>query len=208
MIWRSVLLFYLSLWFLAGIMLGLLGHAHAEPSASRPYRSILTREARAEWGLRAPVPVFAGQVEQESAWNPHACSPYACGLAQFTPATAKDMAPRVGMTTDVFNPAWALRALVLYDHDLHGQLGGAATECDWWAFTLSAYNGGLGNVRRDKALCASAAGKCDPARWFSGVARTSGRSKLAFAENRAYPDRILRIRQFTYAAWGELVPCP
>ena len=194
--WFVVFVFtYLFLWVLT---------AHAEPQSALPYRNTLIREARAEWGLSAPVAVFAGQIEQESGWNPRACSAYACGLAQFTPATAADIAPRLN-GNDVFNPAWAIRALVLYDHDLYGEVDFATRACDRWAFTLSAYNGGLGNVRKDMALCTAS---CDPSLWFGMVALRSSRNPLAFRENRAYPANILYKRQLGYTSWGAKVQCP
>lgn len=182
--------------------------AHAEPRAALQYRNALIREARFEWGLIAPVATFAGQIEAESAWNPNACSAVACGLAQFTPATADDVAARVqpGMTANVFSPAWALRALVLYDHDLYKRIA-ADTECDHWGFTLSAYNGGLGNVRRDQVLCDAFGMDCIRSRWRGHVALHSGRSASAFAENRRYASTILETRQHTYATWGAQIPC-
>jgi soluble lytic murein transglycosylase-like protein len=193
--WLVIFAFtYLFLWVLT---------AHAEPQSALPYRNTLIREARAEWGLSAPVAVFAGQIEQESAWNPRACSAYACGLAQFTPATAADIAPRLN-GNDVFNPAWSIRALVLYDHDLYGEVGFATRACDRWAFTLSAYNGGLGNVHRDQSLCRDT---CDPSRWFGNVELQSKRTAIAFKENRAYPETILFKRQLRYASWGETIKC-
>lgn len=179
--------------------------AFAQPRAALPYRNSLIREARAEWGLTAPVALFAGQIEQESAWNPRACSPYACGLAQFTPATAAEVGRRITIPNDVFNPAWAIRALVLYDHELHAQLDNATTDCDRWAFTLSAYNGGLGNVRKDVRLCTAA---CDQHKWFGNVENHSQRSAANFRENRAYPATILGRRQLTYSTWGAIIPCP
>lgn len=182
--------------------------AHAEPRAALQYRNALIREARFEWGLIAPVALFAGQIEAESAWNPNACSAFACGLAQFTPATADDVAERVqpGLKANVFSPAWALRALVLYDHDLYKRIT-ADTDCDHWGFTLSAYNGGLGNVRKDQAICDTLGMGCVRTRWRGHVALHSGRAASAFAENRRYARTILETRQITYATWGAQIPC-
>lgn len=169
-------------------------HAKAEPIAARQYRAELTRVAHAVYGLDAPVALFAGQIEQESGWNPHVCSTVACGLAQFTGPTAHDIGIRHRELAgaDVFNPSWALRALVTYDRDLRKALPD-------WAFALSAYNGGMGNVRRDQALCMS---RCSPYVWFGNVELKSARGAAAFVENRNYVRNILHRRQFGYVTWG------
>ena len=101
-----------------------------------------------------------------------------------------------------FNPAWSLKALCAYDKWLWSKVHGA-TDFECMAFTLSAYNGGLGWVNRDKAK-AKKLGK-DDWRWFDHVENVNaGRSKAAFAENRQYPRRILKERQQAYvrAGWG------
>ncbi len=177
------------------------------PAAAKPYQRALLREARLAGGLDAPVAVFAGQIEQESGWGPNAKSAFANGLAQFTPATAQWISgayPKELGHADAFNPEWAIRALVTYDERLYAGLS-AATECDRWAFALSAYNGGLGWVVRDRALCAAAG--CTPAVWFGGVDSYTARSAAAARENRAYPKRILFVTQHHYEGWGAIVSC-
>ncbi|MEW6648169.1 MAG: transglycosylase SLT domain-containing protein [Pseudomonadota bacterium] len=171
------------------------------PRAAAQHRRTLTAEAYRVWGLDAPVALFAGQVHQESAWNPQAQSPFAAGIAQFTPATASWIG-----TVDAdlaepapFNPAWGLRALVIYDRWLYERIS-AATECDRWAMTLSSYNGGLGWLNRDRKL-ASAQG-ADPARWWSHTELYSNRAAWAIRENRDYPRRILLRWAPLYEASG------
>ena len=184
-------------------------HAGGIPARAHQYRSALIRCARFEWGLSAPVATFAAQVHQESAWNPDARSPYADGLAQFTPATADwlpEVAPQVGKA-DPFNPGWALRALTAYDLYLWQRVR-AVTDCERMAKTLSAYNGGLGWLRRDERL--AAAQGLDPARWWNQVAAVNaGRAPWAIKENRAYPHRILLLLEPRYeaAGWGKGM-CP
>lgn len=194
--------------FLLAIFCTNISPAFSEPVQARQYRNELIREARSVWGMNAPIAAMAGQIEQESGWKPNACSAVACGLSQFTNSTAtwlsgvhRDLGP-----ADVFNPAWALRALIIYDHDLHNQVPKSATDCHCWAFTLSSYNGGIGNLKKDVLLCLGPV--CRRNQWWKHVAERSRRSPAAFIENRRYPDAILRRRQYTYATWGATVSCP
>jgi soluble lytic murein transglycosylase-like protein len=188
--------------FAAGI-----GRASEIPRAAQQYHRPLVANARAVWGLNAPVATFAGQIHQESGWRPDARSPYAGGLAQFTPSTAEwiggvfpDLAER-----QPFNPGWALRALVRYDRYLW-ERNPASSACDRMAFALAAYNGGEGWLRREQRI-AQAAGAA-PDRWFGAVALRCARAEWACAENRAYPAVILMRHQRLYAAWGPMTACP
>ena len=79
---------------------------------SRVWQRDLVREARAVWGIDAPVPVMAGQIHQESLWRAHARSKYASGLAQFTPDTEawiKAAYPQALAVGNAFDPRWAAR---------------------------------------------------------------------------------------------------
>lgn len=181
------------------------------PKAAEQHRATLIRTAHAVWGLDAPVAVFAGQIHAESRWNPNAKSPVgAQGLAQFMPATAAwlpTVAPETGKPMP-YNPGWAIRALVTYDLWLWKRVA-AANDYERMAFTLSAYNGGLGWVNRDKRLAESKG--LNPRRWFGHVATVNaGRSAANFRENRNYPDFILNDYQFRYsgAGWGANLPEP
>jgi soluble lytic murein transglycosylase-like protein len=178
------------------------GAADAVPRAAAQYRRALTAEAHRVWGLDAPVALFAGQVHQESGWNPAAQSVYAGGIAQFTPATAEWIGVVDARLAEPapFNPRWALRALVVYDLWLYQRITGTATECDRWAMTLSSYNGGLGWLNRDRRL-ASAQG-ADPALWWSHTELHSNRAAWAIRENRDYPRRILLRWAPLYEASG------
>jgi soluble lytic murein transglycosylase-like protein len=176
------------------------------PREAVRYQRDVIRNARVVWGLDAPVPVFAAQIHQESRWRSDARSPYASGLAQFTPATAgwiADAFPGELRDAQPLNPAWAIRALVRYDRYLWDRVSGA-TVCDRWAFTLSGYNGGPGWVPRDRKLAAQ--GGADPQRWFGHVELyNAGRREDFFRENRGYPRRILIVLQPLYTGWGTTV---
>lgn len=83
------------------------------PPTSLQYRDELIRNARAEWGISAPVADFAAQLQQESGWRVDAKSPTgAVGMAQFMPATAdwiSHLIPELSVNQP-FNPSWAIYA--------------------------------------------------------------------------------------------------
>ncbi|MEI7250283.1 transglycosylase SLT domain-containing protein [Pectobacterium versatile] len=177
------------------------------PTDARRYQSELTRNARAIWGINAPVATFAAQIHQESTWKTNARSPVgAQGLAQFMPATSQWIAeiyPAELGGEQPYNPAWAMRALVQYNRWHWQRISATASDCDRMAFTLSAYNGGLGWVQRDRRLAAQRG--LDSARYWDQVERVNaGRSATNFRENRGYPDRIIHRLQPLYAeaGWG------
>lgn len=194
--------FWLALGFLCGL-------AHAAdvtiPRAAQQYRATLVRAAHATWGLDAPVAVFAAQVHTESWWRNDTVSHVgAQGLAQFMPATARwlpSVAPETGKP-EPFNPGWSLRALCTYDKWLWERVAGHS-DFERMAFALSAYNGGLGWVNRDRKKARTLG--VDDRRWFGAVENVNaGRGKAAFRENRNYPRLILKERQYAYikAGWG------
>lgn len=173
------------------------------PPAALKYRSDVIRAARVDWGLNAPVADFAAQLHQESGWNPAARSPVgAQGLAQFMSSTADWIAglmPHLA-TREPYNPVWAIRALVSYDRWLWSRVA-VPDGCERMAMTLSAYNGGLGWVNRDRRLARTRG--LDDARWFGSVETVNaGRSAANWRENRRYPQRILRELAPRYLSWG------
>lgn len=187
---------------LLSIIILTLGIASAQaqvPQAAQAYKGLLKRNAHMLWGLDAPVATFAAQVHQESRWRPDARSPVgALGLAQFMPATAAwmgDVDPELRGAQSL-NPTWALRALVRYDLWLWQRIK-ADDDCQRMAFTLSAYNGGLGWVYKRQRLgtepgvCLGATCRINP-----GVSAASQR------ENEHYPEVILQRYEPLYASWG------
>lgn len=181
-------------------------HAQTLPHTALQHRAELTRTAHSQWGLGAPVATFAAQIHQESSWNPLAVSRVgAAGMAQFMPATARWWCQINGLSATACqptNPTWALRALVGYNKWLHDRVA-ASDECNMMAFTLSAYNGGLGWVQRDKVLAHKQG--LHAGTWFNQVETVNaGRSAANWRENRDYPQRILRKLEPAYvrAGWG------
>lgn len=175
------------------------------PEVSALYRLQIERNAARYFGLDAQPARLAAQLHQESGFNPRARSPYAQGLAQFTPATAKwlpQVCPDVG-APDPWDPTWSLRAQPCYMAWLYYRVpklaGGALTECDRWAFAQRAYNGGEGWLLRERR--AAAAAGADANDWHV-VALFRIRARWAHAENVGYPRRILLIIEPAYLKAG------
>ncbi len=173
------------------------------PANAIKYRATLTREAQQVWGLNAPVPVFAAQIQQESAWRTDALSRVgAQGMAQFMPATAKwwcDLNKLSLLDCQPNNPQWAMRALVGYDKWLHDRVWGDS-EYDRLHAALRGYNGGLGHWMREAAVAQSRKRTLIDA--ACGKAR---RHIIHCKENLSYPKRILNVYQPRYYGWGRAV---
>ena len=201
--WAGVLLIILAL-----LQPSLARSADATPPAqARQYLRPLTREAQRTWGLDAPVARLAGQVHQESGWRTDAKSQYASGLAQFTPDTAAWIAqtyPRdFGGVAAPYSPAWALRAVAVYDKHLYDRTRGH-TACDRWWFVMRGYNGGAGHV------AAEARRAVDPLdrTAVDAACGTARRSAKHCPENLSYPRKILLRWEPMYytAGWGWVPP--
>lgn len=174
------------------------------PREANAWRRHLTRSAVSVWGVTAPIAAFAAQIEQESGWNPAAISPAgAQGIAQFMPTTAAwidDIYPDLGAARPL-DPRWAITAMVQYDRWLWDRIENAANDCERFAFTLAAYNGGLGWVNKARRRAADTAR--DARRWFAVVETINpGRADWAQTENRRYPQRILHVLEVRYLAAG------
>lgn len=163
------------------------------------YRSHVIRETQLRFGIPSPSPVVAGQIAQESGWNPRAQSPVgAQGLMQFMPATARWVATKEAFgAVDAFNPLWSIRAGVWYDRWLYDRVKGHTT-CDRWQFALSAYNGGLGWVNRRKARSE------DPLDYEATSTINPGIHPANQHENQQYPARIMYRHQPAYRGWGRV----
>jgi soluble lytic murein transglycosylase-like protein len=197
-IWGALLAF-------AAVLLLALCTAHAQafevPAYSLRYRAALEQAATGTFGLDAPVARIAAQIHQESDWKPNAASPYAQGLAQFTPPTAlwlPTVCPGVG-EPDPWDASWSIRAIVCYDHYLYVHAPGR-DECNRWAFALSDYNGGQGNRAREQRLAAQ--NGADSLTWFDNVEKYNRRSATAWRENRNYVRLVLLVFEPEYLAQG------
>jgi len=180
-----------------------LAMAQEAPSAAQQHKRTLTRVAHSEWGLNAPVAVFAAQVHQESAWRTDALSHVgAQGLAQFMPATARWWCSATGTATadcQPNNPTWAMRALVGYDKWLYDRTPARYTPRERMHVALRAYNGGLGHWQAEAAATGAAQPTLAQVDAACGKAR---RAAVHCRENLGYPHRILVVLQPRYLQWG------
>lgn len=183
------------------------------PDSAALYRLKLARTVAGEFGLDAPVARLAAQIHQESSWRADARSPFAIGLTQFTPATARwlpSVCPAVG-APDPWDPDWSLRAQACYMAWLVHRVtpyryAGAMTACTRWNFALRAYNGGEGMLNRER-LATQRAG-ADANDWRD-VERYRVRGAQFFRENIGYPRRILLVLEPVYldAGWPGRAVC-
>lgn len=172
------------------------------PREALQYKAQLIREAHFEFGMDAPIAVLAGQITQESGWKPDVCSKYACGLAQFTPATAKWLSGAYGLgAAEPLSPSWALKALVTYDKALHDGANPADTDCDRWQFGLSDYNGGSKwRIRRQQS-------SPKPGDFAVTSAINPGISAGNQQQNQEYPFRIVWRWQVMFLDWTGSTVC-
>lgn len=207
--WQAHTLALIACWLALTVLVCLLliGPANAQipPNAQR-YRAELTRAAHSQWGLDAPIPVFAAQIHQESGWNPQAVSHVgAKGMAQFMPATARwwcDINKMTAEECQPTNPTWAIRALIGYDKHLFDRTPPRLSDFDRLWVALRAYNGGLGHWFAE----AKATGLPAPTRKQVDAACGMARRHISHCpENLGYPARILGMLQQRYATWGATI---
>ena len=188
--------------------------AHVAPAAAT-YRIAIEREAARNFGLAGSEHVarLAAQVQQESGFRADAQSPYAQGLTQFTPATAKwlpTVCPAVG-APDPWDPQWSLRAQACYMAWLHGRVlpfryAGAMSDCTQWNYALRAYNGGEGWLNKERLATQRAGGDAND---WRDVEQYRVRAGWAHKENTHYP-RVIMLRwepAYIRAGWPGKAVC-
>ena len=199
--------------------------AQPMPEAARVWLPVLQQEAQSRWPQMQRVDVLAGQIEAETCltlrhrfcWSPRAelktPREYGVGLGQLT-VTARfnafdearllEPALRGWRWQDRYDGRRQIIALIAMMRR-NARYFEAASPDDRIAFALSAYNGGLGGLTRDKQMCAALPG-CDYRRWFGHVelhsfrARTksAGYGRSFFQINRDYVRSILTVRAARY----------
>jgi len=170
------------------------------PALAYKLKPRVVAEVRFWWSLDEPTSTFHAQIHQESLWNPEAESyAGAKGLAQFMPSTAdwiSKLYPKALGENNPLDARWAIRALVIYDKWLYDR----QTMDDRWEGTLSSYNGGLGNLRKEQAKADNEG--YNSRLWWDNVELVSCRPGWAFKENRGYVRRILKILKPFYEENG------
>lgn len=98
-----------------------------------------------------------------------------------------------------FNPAWAMRAMVLYDRQLFQRAPAHYSTRDRMWVALRGYNGGEGHWRAE----ATTTGLAKPTRaQVDAACGKARRAAVHCAENLGYPHRILEVLQPRYQHWG------
>jgi len=158
------------------------------PRLAYKIKPLLIKEVRFWWSFDEPITTFAAQIHAESNWDQFATSPVgAQGLAQFMPKTAdwiSGLYPELKENAP-YSVSWSVRGLVIYDKWCYVRIN----SMEKWPMTLSAYNGGLTWLNRDRELTGQK--QDNPDLWFGHVEKHSKRSVSAFAENRSYVKNIL-----------------
>lgn len=192
------------------------------PEVSARYRLAVERASARYFAIDASPARLAAQLHQESGWRADARSTYALGLAQFTPTTAgwiANVCPELG-AFDPWDPMQAITAAACYDALLwRAQLPMRATtpkllqqqqplpSCSRWMYTLRAYNGGDGWLRRERRETRKAG--ADPDDWRA-TEKHRLRAVWAHKQNTDYPRRILLRLEPAYiaAGWAGTPVCP
>lgn len=124
------------------LVLGLAAVVFGLPAGYYKYGRDCAREQQRVYGAAAWTSLMLAQIEVESAWRPLVCSPYACGLTQFTPATEAAVEAEAGLAGSVYDPEHACRLQAHLLKRLALQAGpvfeGFVPE---WAATFRTYNG-------------------------------------------------------------------
>lgn len=197
------------------------------PDLAYTYAPMLVMVQALLWPAAPQPEVMAAQIERETCitlthrtcWSPRAelktSRENGVGFGQVTRAYRADGTLRFDKQAELrqqhaelrdwtwgrrYDPMLQLQGLVLMDRTGYARWGRlATTEQDAWGFTLSGYNGGDGDVGKDRLLCAKVPG-CDPARWFGNVelhstksrAKWQGYGESPYSINRGYVRQVLR----------------
>lgn len=138
--------------------------------------------------------VIAAQIEEHCDWDMGKVNEKtgATGASQLLPKTCEWLAARHPDLGEC-KPAdfqWAIPAMVRYNKWLYDKFPYAESQEDRLAFMLSAYNGALKWMYRDRKL--SIDRDRNPNVWFGHVELCSERTKWAIGVNRQYVRNILK----------------
>ena len=210
-------------------LMGNVVHADEFPSNAKLYLPMLKAEQQAYWADMSLPSALGAQIEQETCsslkskrcWSPRVelrtSRERGVGLGQITKTARFDALSEVvasnrqalagwGWESNLYDPKYQLRALVLKDKQGWSVMHGTASDSDRLAFTFASYNGGIGGVMSDRKMCQAIRG-CDSGRWFGNVEHTSLKAKKAvagygvsfFQVNRDYVRNVMVVRRARYA---------
>jgi hypothetical protein len=218
---------------IASLLVGVsfVANANQLPPRSIPLIPVLIEEQKKVYPNHPNPFYLAGQIEQETCislkhskcWNPRAelktSREYGFGLSQITitnkfnnfeEAKKWDKSISDWQWDDRYNPVYQIRALLAYMRNLNVRINGVPNAHERYAMTLSAYNGGLGGLNKDRVLCKSTP-QCDQSKWFGNVEHTSLKAKKPvhgykqsfFEINREYVTNVMYIRSTKYKKYME-----
>jgi soluble lytic murein transglycosylase len=154
-----------------------------------PYRNVFERESQR---TAIPAGLLFGIARQESAFATHARSPAgAVGLMQLMPATAAEVATRLGTGSP--------RGAALFDPNLNVRLGS-----EYMAYLLNRYDG-----QRIHAAAAYNAGPSRVDRWrreLHGLPADAWIESIPFTETRNYVKNVLSFSYIYSQRLGEGAP--
>lgn len=195
------------------------------------YLPLLKQEIGTSWPTAPWRSVFAAQIRQETCpslkskkcWSPYAelktDREYGFGLGQITltksfdnfkEAKKLDSSLKEWSWGNRYNAVYQIRTMVLTDRFNYGRSAWAPDDKQRMSFTFAAYNGGMGGVLSDRAVCRGVQG-CNPNVWFGHVEHTSKKAKVAkagygqsfFQINRGYVSHIMGEYRTRYLPYFE-----
>lgn len=211
----------------------LVATANQLPQRAIPLIPVLIEEQKMVYPNHPNPSYLAGQIEQETCitlkhskcWNPRAelktDREYGFGLSQITitkkfnnfeEAKKWDKSISDWQWDDRYNPVYQIRALLAYMRNLNDRINGVSDSKERYAMALSAYNGGLGGLNKDRVLCKATA-NCDQSKWFGNVEHTSLKAKKPvhgykqsfFHINREYVTNVMFVRSEKYRKYMEMM---
>lgn len=148
------------------------------------------------YGLAYWSSLLLAQIHQESWWRADVCSPYACGLTQFTPATQRAIERQIGVSGSIFKPE---HGCLLQGHLMRELARDAGPRFDGfvaqWSAAFRTYNGSPASFWREHTLC-------DRPRSTVAMEGCCVRRRAFCRENVEYPGRIFRLWPLYLTAGG------
>ena len=178
--------------------------------ACAPYEADIADAVRRRWRRDFQFPaVWRAQLYQESLCDPSAISHAgAGGIAQFMPATAREMAERLGFDFDRYDAQQAIDAGAYYQaRVMRTWRGRGRTPEDAYDLGAASYNAGTGNILRAQKRCANALRWADIHPCLPDVTGRHARETRTYVErihrwtNEAEADRPWNVPPAWRAAW-------